>query len=63
MRAMSCEILILLFGNGDWIGKESDLLIVSSSCDQGTSWIHTHAVDVGVVDILMDLLHAETEFG
>lgn len=62
MRAVAGEIFILLFGNGDWIGEEPNFLVVSSRGHQRTSWVYTHAVDVRIINILMNLLHTETKF-
>ena len=58
---MSCELLALLFGNGDRVVENSDLLVVAPGDDHGVAGAEADAVDVTIGDVLVDLLHREPE--
>ena len=62
VRTVACKRLAVLPGDGDWVGKESDLLVISAGGNQGPGRTHGDAVSLAVVHVLMDLLHAESEF-
>jgi hypothetical protein len=59
---MTNELLMFLLGDGDWIGENSNLLIVTSSSDYGARWAHPNTIYVTVSNILMDLLNTKTKF-
>lgn len=59
---MPSKLLVLLLWDNDWIVEESDLLVVAACGDEGPARTHVYCVYIGVVDVLMDLLYAGSEF-
>lgn len=62
MRTMPCVFLAFLLGDGDRVGENSDLLIITASGNHRVTGAQANVVQLAIVDILVNLLNWESEF-